>query len=165
MPSTLPSRDPNDLGPTLRNTRASQANELTAVLVEAIKSRIIEMGAEIGLPDGSTPASIYARRSIALAATQTGNSPLTIGALYLPKGHLISVGSRALIGTVDGGTVTLRLRSQITAAVLAIWERAGSLADVTLVTPATAPDTDWYSIEIVGDAESTVSLAFGLHLI
>lgn len=104
-------------------------------------------------------------RSVALAATQTGTSPLTIGALYLPEGHLISAGSRALIGTVDGGTATLRLRSQSTAEVLVIWERTGALADVALGTPVTVAVADWYALELVGDAEPSVSLAFGLHLI
>jgi hypothetical protein len=71
--AVLPTRGALDLGPALTNARAPVANELSAVHVERIKDRIIELANEVGLSDGSTAGSL--REAIA-ALEASSTAPL-----------------------------------------------------------------------------------------
>jgi hypothetical protein len=106
-------------------------------------------------------------KDLVLNATNTGTSPLVIGAVYLTNAVVYGTSSRALIGTSAGGTATLKLRRQSTGVLVtgASWAVTGALADVALGSPITVPATDWYTIELLGDAGGTVSLAYGLTLV
>jgi hypothetical protein len=96
-----------------------------------------------------------------------GVAPLVIGAVYLALNSVYGVASRALIGTTAGGTATLQLRRQTTGVLLpgASWAVTGALADVVSGAPFTVTATDWYTIELLGDAGPTISLAYGLRLV
>ena len=60
--TTLPTRNPADLGAALYDIRTPNANELAAANVEKIKDRVIEVATEIGLSSGATAGSINAMR-------------------------------------------------------------------------------------------------------
>jgi len=61
--TTLPTRNPADLGAALYDARTPNANELAAVNVEKIKDRLIEVATEVGLSSGATVGSINAMRA------------------------------------------------------------------------------------------------------
>ena len=61
--TTLPTRNPADLGAALYDARTPNANELAAVNVEKIKDRVIEVATEIGLSSGATAGSINEMRT------------------------------------------------------------------------------------------------------
>lgn len=61
--TTLPTRNPSDLGAALYDARTPNANELAAVNVEKIKDRLIEVVTEVGLTSGATAGSINAMRA------------------------------------------------------------------------------------------------------
>lgn len=61
--TTLPTRAPSDLGAALVNARTPNANELSAVNVEALKTRLIAVATEVGLTSGATPGSLNQFRS------------------------------------------------------------------------------------------------------
>lgn len=81
--TSLPTRAADDLGLAIANTRTPAANELSAVSIEGIKTRIIEIGTEIGLSNGTTPNSLNKRVAaieggmvlIAPTAPGVGTSP------------------------------------------------------------------------------------------
>jgi len=104
---------------------------------------------------------------LSLNGSHTGTSPLVIGAVYLTAGTIYGTSSGALLGTGAGGTATLQLRRQTTAVLFAgaSWAVTGGLANVVLGSPATVPNTDWYTIELLGSAGGTISLAYGLRLV
>lgn len=106
-------------------------------------------------------------KDFAFGASVTGTSPLAIGAVYLTSNWVLSVNSRALIGTAAGGTATLQLRRQGTGILLsgASWAVTGGLADISLGGTVTVAATDWYTIELLGGAGPTVALAYGLSLV
>lgn len=122
--------------------------------------------ATLGATPSTTPFAPV-DKDVSLDGVQTGTSPLVVGAVYLANGVTYGVSSLALIGTVAGGTATLQLRRQTTGVLLsgASWAVTGALASVALVGPAAVPATDWYTIELLGDAAGTVSLAYGLTLV
>ena len=105
-------------------------------------------------------------KELAFNALHEGTSSLAIGAVWLTAGQVLSTDSRALIGTVAGGTATLRLRRHSDAALLtnAVWTVTGVEASVALSASATAPASDWYTLELSGDDVATISVAHGLHL-
>lgn len=55
----IPTRGPSDLGAPLSNTRTPLTNEFSAVNLERIKDRIIELATDLGLGDGSTADSVW----------------------------------------------------------------------------------------------------------
>lgn len=59
--TAIPTRAPSDLGAALTNARSPQTNELSAVNLEKIKDRVIEIFSEVGLSDGSTAGSVNER--------------------------------------------------------------------------------------------------------
>jgi len=61
--TTIPTRNPADLGAALYDARTPNANELAAVNVEKIKDRVIEVATEIGLSSGLTSGSINEMRA------------------------------------------------------------------------------------------------------
>lgn len=103
----------------------------------------------------------------AFGASVTGTSALVIGAVYLESGQILSTSSRALIGTAAGGMATLQLRRQTTAVLLGVsWTVTGAIANAAMSGgPLTITNTDWYTIELVGGAAATISLAYGLVLV
>lgn len=52
--ATLPTRGPTDLGAAISDIRAPVTNELSAVSVESIKTRLIEIGTAVGVDTGVT---------------------------------------------------------------------------------------------------------------
>lgn len=93
--TTLPTRNPADLGATLYDARTPNANELAAVNVEKIKDRVIEVATEIGLSSGATAGSINAMRA---AFTAGGYDAILrrIGSTY---------GSQRIGGSLSAPTV------------------------------------------------------------
>lgn len=59
--TTLPTRGTSDLGTALTNIRTPEANELSAVNVEAIKDRIIQIGTDLGVDATPAAGSVKAR--------------------------------------------------------------------------------------------------------
>lgn len=81
MITTLPTRNPADLGAALYDARTPNANELAAVNVEKIKDRLIEVATEIGLSSGATAGSINEMRT-AFTAGAYSSILRRIGAAY-----------------------------------------------------------------------------------
>lgn len=100
-------------------------------------------------------------------ASNTGTAPLVIGAVYLTAAQVIAATSHALLGTGGGGTATMQLRRQGTGVLLAgaSWSVVGALANVALAGAVVVAATDWYTIELLGSAADTVSLAYGLQVL
>ncbi|MGL4255620.1 MAG: hypothetical protein ACRCSL_04745 [Microbacterium sp.] len=104
----------------------------------------------------------------AVSPVGDGTAAVVAGAVYLHVGMVLRTSSRALLGTLAGGTATVRLRRQSTGVLLAgaSWSSTGvGLADAALAADVTVADTDWYTIELVGDAPATEALAYGLRLV
>lgn len=93
--TSIPSKTPGDLGVVLTNIRAPVANEFSAVNLEKIKDRIIELFQEVGLSDGSTSGSLW-NALISLAATATAVT------LPIQSGVTISPGQAVAVSTVSG---------------------------------------------------------------
>jgi hypothetical protein len=93
--------------------------------------------------------------------TQTGTTPLHVGAVYLPLGTL-QASARCMLGTTAGGTATVELRRFTGGAVITTWNVTGALADAPLGAAAVIPAADWYDLYIYGDAGPTVALVKGL---
>jgi hypothetical protein len=75
--------------------------------------------------------------------------------------------SNAFLGTIAGGTGTVRLRRQGTGVLLAgaQWDYTGvGLSDDALAASVAIVATDWYTIELVGDVDGTVAACYGLTL-
>lgn len=103
MPSAIPTRGPLDLGAALTNVRTPVANELSAVHVERIKDRIIELATELGLTDGSTPGSVWE----ALAAAGGGALPVVL--VTGPDTEALPETDALVVLTTASGAVTLSL--------------------------------------------------------
>lgn len=104
----------------------------------------------------------------ATTSGEDGTAAVVAGAVYLHVGMVLRTASRALLGTLGGGTATMRLRRQSTGVLLtgASWSSTGvGLADAALAADVTVADTDWYTIELVGDAVATIALGYGLRLV
>jgi hypothetical protein len=105
--------------------------------------------------------------NISLDTIHTGTAPLVIGAVWLVAGRVLHQESHALIGVQTTGTATMRLRRQSTGTLLAgaEWIRNATLGDQAMAADVTVANTDWYTIELLGDDPATVSLAYGLQLL
>lgn len=96
----------------------------------------------------------------------TGVDPTVIGAIYLLNGATVLAASQALVGTVGGGTATLRVRRQSTGVLVAgfEWSVAGGLANATLAGNVSIVADDWYTFELLGNDDPVVSAAYGAQL-
>lgn len=91
--TSIPTKTSGDLGTVLTNVRAPVVNEFSAVNLEKIKDRVIEIFTEVGLSDGSTPGSVW--EAILALAAQT---------IVLPIENLetITPGQAVAVSTVSG---------------------------------------------------------------
>ena len=104
-----------------------------------------------------------AKFDLCFQGENTGNSPLVVGAVYLP-GLALTTASRVLLGVVGAGTATFRLVEQSTSTVVATWTRTGALANVVLAAPTSALSAGWYVLDLAGDSVTTVTRCYGAHL-
>ncbi|NBU69856.1 MAG: hypothetical protein EBS53_00100 [Bacteroidetes bacterium] len=93
--TSIPTKTAGDLGTVLTNIRAPVANEFSAVNLEKIKDRIIELFQEVGLTDGSTAGSLW-EAVISVATTATNIS------LPIESGETISPGQAVAVSAVSG---------------------------------------------------------------
>lgn len=89
--TSLPTKTSGDLGTILTNVRTPVVNEFSAVNLEKIKDRIIEIFTEVGLSDGSTAGSVW-EAILALSATTTATLPIENGETLAP-GQAVAVSS------------------------------------------------------------------------
>lgn len=97
-----------------------------------------------------------------------GTAAVILGAVYLQAGMTLTTDSRAIVGTSAGGTGTVRLRRESTGVLLAgaSWAYTGAgLSNVALGAAVAVANTDWYTVEMVGDAVGTIPLVYGLRLV
>ncbi len=135
--TTLPTRGPTDLGEALSDVRAPEENELSAVNVERIKDRIIELASSVGLDDGSTAGSIReALLSIPAGSTETSAAffddfdQQELGWVVTNKTAGASIkraGSLAAYGFPSFGTVLLEVDNTASAAVSIVRPAAAAL--------------------------------------
>lgn len=90
--TTMPTKTAGDLGPVLTNVRTPVANEFSAVNLDRIKDRIIELFNEVGLSDGSTPGSL--REAI--------NAISNVVQIPIENGETITAGQAVAASTVSG---------------------------------------------------------------
>jgi hypothetical protein len=81
--TSIPTKTAGDLGTILTNVRPPVVNEFSAINLEKIKDRIIEIFTEVGLSDGSTPGSVW-EAILALVATTTVTLPIESGETIMP---------------------------------------------------------------------------------
>jgi hypothetical protein len=115
----------------------------------------------------TTPPIRFVFNELGLGTDAQGTTPVVIGAVYLENGVTILGKSNALLGTIAGGTGTVQLRRQGTGALLAgaSWDYTGvGIGDDALAADVAIAATDWYTIELVGDALDTVAVCYGLTL-
>lgn len=123
--TSQPTRGAADLGAALTNTRAPVANEFSAVNLEKIKDRLIEVFGDVGLTDGTTAGSIWAAIKVAgltldAAGAEWVTSAPSNGAgagramriragasSTAAGGGLALIGGAASAGTGAGGDVTV----------------------------------------------------------
>jgi hypothetical protein len=96
--TTLPTRDPADLGTEITDTRTPRANELSAAHVEAIKDRVIEIGTDIGTDSAPAGGSLKARMT---AVEATAAAKAAVGAGIVAVGAASSDGVSATAARVD----------------------------------------------------------------
>ena len=106
--TSLPTRGAGDLGAALTNARAPVRNEFSAVNLEKIKDRLIEIFGEVGLSDGSTAGSLVERVD-ALESAGSGGFTVTN---VTGNASLADSDQIVTIDTTGGAlTVTRRIRS------------------------------------------------------
>jgi hypothetical protein len=104
---------------------------------------------------------------ISLDAVVTGAGPEVVGAVYLFSGSVILAASRSLLGTLAGGTATLRVRRQSTGVLVAgfQWSVTGVITNAVLVGNVNIVADDWYTLELERDAGPTVAVCYGVQLV
>jgi hypothetical protein len=110
-------------------------------------------------------ATLWATRNVTLQGTNVGVAPVVVGAVYLTAATVIAAASRAYMGTGGAGIATLQLR-RTSDGVLEpglTWVSAAALGDVALAGAVTVSSSEWYTIELLGDAAPTVSSAYGIQ--
>lgn len=111
-------------------------------------------------------ASVGTPMNLSFDGLVTGVDPTVIGAIYLLSGAIVLAASRALLGTVGGGTATLRVRRQSSGVLVAgfEWSVTGGIANAVLAGDVNIAADDWYTFELLGDDAPTVSAAYGAQL-